>query len=168
MQRERHLSRRVAQRIARSVQINEKVREAVRGLNWLAGYETEENSFHYTADALQEEVLSRAYYLGRLSLNLASLEALPKPEAALKALLHGNTEYDCSVLPTTLAACSLERISIPESLSDAPSAMSLLDGDALRYLQCPEQMLKANEDLATEAFQPYWDPLLKNDRRIYK
>lgn len=168
MQRERQLSRRVAQRVARSVQVNEKVREAVRGLNWLAGFETEENSYHFSPDALQDEVLGRAYYLAGLTQEIGSLDAIPKPEAALKALLRGKTEYDCSVLPTTIAACSLERISIPESLGDAPSALSLLDGDALRYLQCPEQMLKDDENRDEEIFQPYWDPLLKNDKRIYR
>ena len=165
---EKKLGRGAAQRIARSVQISEKVREAVIGLNWLAGFETEQNSNQFSPEPIQEGVLDRAFYLSRLAQTTGSLESVEKPEAALRALLQGRSEYDNSFRPTTLAACSLERISLPSSLVDAPTAESLLDGDALRYLQCPEQMLRDREDPECQTFQPYWDPLLKHDEKLYK
>ena len=79
---------------------------------------------------------------------------------------HGRSEYG-SELPSTLAACSLERISLPESFRGAPPAADLVDEEARRYLQCPEQMLRCNDE-DNSLFQSYWDPLLRNDARLYK
>ena len=170
VRRQRTLSRRPAQRIARSIQISGKVREAIQGLNWLAGKPCLENSesFHFSRpDPIQQEVIGRATFLSELAGSLGSLPQVPSPEAALKALLQGRSEYG-SVLPTTLAACSLERISLPESLHSSPQALDLLEEEARRYLQCPEQMLRNNDELIDSQFQPYWDPLLRGDNRLYR
>ena len=43
----------------------------------------------------------------------------------------------------------------------------LLDEEARRYLQCPEQMLKSDPTNGEE-FEPYWDALLRRDDRMYK
>ena len=91
---------------------------------------------------------------------------VPKPEAALKELLRGRSEYDSDV-PTTLAACSLERTSLPASLADAPWVEDLLDEEARRYLQCPEQMLNPDHE-CPEDFSPYWDPSLRRSPKLYK
>ncbi|CAE7655449.1 unnamed protein product [Symbiodinium sp. KB8] len=76
------------------------------------------------------------------------------------------TEYG-SALPTSLATCSLERISLPEDVSDAPPVESLLDEETRRYLQCPKHMLMPDAQGASD-FQPYWDPLLRRDYSLYK
>ena len=165
--KEKHLSRRPAQRLARIIQEVEKVRDAVRGLNWMAGHPTDENSTDFHPDPLQNEVIGRARYLSSLTQSTGDLDGVPTPEAALKALLQGRSEYG-SELPTTLAACALERISLPTSLVGSPPAEELLDEDARRYLQCPEQMLRGEEEIEASLFQPYWDPLLRNDPRVYK
>ena len=91
---------------------------------------------------------------------------MPSPEAALSALLRGRSEYG-SDLPTALTTCAPERISLPEDVSTAPSVESLLGKDALRFLQCPEQMLKPDAQ-GDPDFQPYWDPLLRRDSGLYK
>ena len=42
-----------------------------------------------------------------------------------------------------------------------------MDEDARQFLQRPEQMLKPDAQ-GDPDFQPYWDPLLKRDDRLYK
>ena len=133
----------------------------------MAGHPTDENSEDFHPDPLQKEVIGRAHYLSSLTQSTGDLDGIPKPEAALRALLQGRSEYG-SELPTTLAACSLERISLPGSLVGSPPAEELLDEEARRYLQCPEQMLRDDEEQDASLFQPYWDPLLRNDPRVYK
>ena len=113
---------------------------------------------------LQREVLRRVDYLSKLCQDIGSLPRVPGTEAALKELLRGRSEYG-SEAPTTLATCSIERISLPASLHGAPAVVDIVDEEARRYLQCPEQMLK---EYVSDDFQPYWDPLLRRDGRMYK
>ena len=165
VKRIRRVSRRDSQKIAREVQDSRRCREAVASLNWLAGRDGQQNSL-LSLDALQTEVLRRVRYLSGLCHDKGSLDRVPTPEAALSALLRGRSEYG-SDPPTALATCSLERISLPENVANAPSVESLLDESALRYLQCPEHMLKPEGEGALD-FQPYWDPLLRKDASLYK
>lgn len=125
----------------------------VRGLNWMAGCHEDENSEVYHLDPLQRDVIDRAFYLSNLTQSTGGLGGVPTPEAALDALLHGRSEYG-SELPSTLAACSLGRISLPESLRGAAPAADLVDEEARRYLQCPEQMLRCNDE-DNSLFQSY-------------
>ncbi|CAE7471367.1 unnamed protein product, partial [Symbiodinium pilosum] len=76
----------------------------------------------------------RIHFLSGLCQDKGTLDVVPTPEAALRELLRGRSEYSSDV-PTTLAACSLERISLPASLDGAPRVEELLDGEARRYLQ---------------------------------
>ncbi len=161
------LGRRSAQRFARKFHARERLRDAILGLNWLAGFGLEENPRIQEPDSLQHDVLCRASFLSNLCNDKGDLSQVPKPEAALKVLLQGRSEYG-SEAPTTLAACALERISLPGSLKDAPYAADLLDVGTRRYLQCPEQMLRPEAELCLEEFHPYWDPMLKNRQRMYK
>ena len=111
VRREKTLGRRVAQRVARHIQQTTKEREAVKALNWMAGYKEEFENSQFSPDALQSEVIGRVRYLAGLCQDKGELAEIPKPEAALKALLRGRSEYS-SDEPTTLAACSLARISL--------------------------------------------------------
>ena len=167
VRREKTLGRRVAQRVARHIQQTTKEREAVKALNWMAGYKEEFENSQFSPDALQSEVIGRVRYLAGLCQDKGELAEIPKPEAALKALLRGRSEYS-SDEPTTLAACSLARISLPESLHDAPAVESVLDDEARHYLQSPEHMLKPGCETGLGEFQPYWDPLLRRDAKLYK
>ena len=106
------LGRRSAQRFARKFHARERLRDAILGLNWLAGFGLEENPRIQEPDSLQHDVLCRASFLSNLCNDKGDLSQVPKPEAALKVLLQGRSEYG-SEAPTTLAACALERISLP-------------------------------------------------------
>ena len=162
----RQLSRRSAQRVARKGHVDQRTQDAVLSLNWLAGFGFTENSGIYAPDPLQRNVLDRVHFLANLCNSKGELDQVPKPEAALMALLQGRSEYG-SELPTTLAVCDLERISLPHTLQGAPEAVSLLDEKARRYLQDPEQMLRPVQEVSEE-FVPYWDPQLRSHQRTYK
>ena len=121
------------------------------------------DSFH--PDDLQQPVLSRIEGLSTRASDLGTLDSIPSPEAALRELLRGRSDYGLDQ-PTALATCCLERISLPKSLDGAPCALDLLEGKARRFLQCPEQMLRGGFD--DEApFKPYWDPKLRRNQRMY-
>lgn len=161
------ISRRSCQRFAMKSHIEQRARDAISGLNWMAGCGLEENSGIQSPDQLKKDVIGRAYFLSGLCRDKGSLDEVPKPEAALMSLLRGRSEYG-SERPTTLAVCKLERISMPSSLVNAPNAEDLLDSDARRYLQCPEQMLRANAEEVPEVCVPYWDPQLRADSGMYR
>ena len=162
------LSRRSSQRLARKRHAAQRVHDAIQSLNWLAGFGLEENSGIQPPDQIQQDVIGRAVFLSNLCNDKGDLAQVPNPEAALKELLQGRSEYG-SELPTTLAACSLDRISLPQSLKGAPATEDLLDVNDRRYLQCPEQMLRPEAEVqCLDEFHPYWDPLLRNHPRTYK
>ena len=94
-------------------------------LNWMWGAKCPENS-DFDPDPLQREVLRRVDYLSKLCQDIGSLPRVPGTEAALKELLRGRSEYG-SEAPTTLATCSIERISLPASLHGAPAVVDIVD-----------------------------------------
>ena len=158
-------SRRSQQRSDRRSRGEETVREAVMALNWLAGYDF----LHGTdgePDPLQVEVLQRIRELSKDAGNIGTLGYVPTPEAALRELLKGKSEYNQPKIPVALAPYSLERISLPASLHDLPEAKDLLPKDARRYLLGEELMLREGE--VFESPRPYWDPVLANNKRCYR
>ena len=121
---------------------------------------------NFQPDDLQLEVLYQVIFLSGLCQDKGSLDTNPAPEAALSALLCGRSEYG-SDLPTALAACSLKCISLPDDVTRAPLVENLLDEDAVRFLQCPEQMLKPDAK-GDPGFQPYRDPQFRGNNSLYK
>lgn len=75
--------------------------------------------------------------------DLGGLERMPTPEAALRELLKGRSDYHQPDVPVALAPYRLERVSLPTSLRGLPQAEELLPEDARRYLQGEELMLRA-------------------------
>ena len=153
-----HVSRRASQKWGRRLQEHETVKEAVNALNWMAG----QRFLHGTEGGcgpLRTEVLLRIQRLAREAGNLGSLERVPTPEAALRELLKGKSEYN---QPEN----NLERVSLPESLHDLPEACDLLPDDARRYLLGEELMIR--EGTPVEAPRPYWDPVLAGSKKHYK
>jgi len=140
------------------------MREAVEGLNWMAG----KTFLHGTdgPDELQSEVLRRIEALSNEAGNLGFLSKIPSPEAALRELLKGRSEYHQPDVPVALAPYSLERISLPESLVGLPEATDLLPESARQYLQGRELMLR--EEPPEEQSPPYWDPVLKRNKKHYR
>lgn len=139
------LGRRSAQRFMKKSHVEQKALDAFSSLNWMAGHGFEPNSEIDQPDQFQKDVIGWAFYLARLCHDKGSLDQVPRLEAALVSLLQGRSEYG-SDRPTTLAVCNLERISMPQSLTNAPMAEDLLCDDARRYLQGPKQTLKATLD----------------------
>ena len=158
-------SRRSNQRALRRRQQAIKSTEAVESLNWLWGQRAPSNS-EVTPNPMQAEVLGRVNFLSGLCHEKGSLTQIPRLEAAFSELLQGRSEYS-SDQPTTLAACVLERISLPQSLEGAPAVEDILSEEARRFLQSPEQMLR-EESTDLSDFQPYWDPLLRGSTKTYK
>ncbi len=159
------LSRRSSQRFARKLQTQGKVVEAVEALNWMARQRREFDAESFHPDDLQQQVLSRIEGLSARASDLGTLDPVPSPEAALRELLRGRSDYALDQ-PTALATCCLERISLPKSLQGAPHALDLLEGKARRFLQCPEQMLREGCDIEPP-FKPYWDPKLRRNQRMH-
>ncbi len=159
------MSRRSSQRFARKVQTQAKVVEAVEALNWMAKQREEFDAYSFHPDEMQQQVLCRIEGLSTSASDLGTLDSIPSPEAALRELLRGRSDYGLDQ-PTALATCCLERISLPKSLDGAPQALDLLEGKARRYLQCPEQMLREGFD-SEVPFKPYWDPKLRRNQRMY-
>eukprot|EP00438_Fugacium_kawagutii_P003618 Skav206459 [mRNA] locus=scaffold2468:14555:14929:- [translate_table: standard] len=95
-----------------------------------------------------------------LSVDVGAFAEHAAPEAALKVLLQGRSEYHTPDFPVSLARFSLERISLPETLEGVPEVASLLPEEARQYLELPEFMIEA-EDFKDEPIVPYVDPALK-------
>ena len=159
------IGRRSQQRCARRARMLDTMKEAVEGLNWMAG----KTFLHGTdsgPDELQSEVLRRIEVLSNEAGNLGSLSKIPSPEAALRELLKGRSEYHQPDVPVALAPYSLERISLPDSLVGLPEATDLLPESARQYLQGRELMLR--EGPPEEPSPPYWDPVLKRNKKHYR
>ena len=117
-------------------------------------------------DLLQAEVLQRIHVLATEAGELGSLEHVPAPEAALRELLKGRSDYQQPDIPVALAPYRLERVSLPTSLHGLPQAEELLPDDTRRYLQGEELMLK--DGAIEDAPRPYWDPVLAKSQKHYK
>lgn len=117
-------------------------------------------------DLLQAEVLQRNHVLATEAGELGSLEHVPAPEAALRELLKGRSDYQQPDIPVALAPYRLERVSLPTSLHGLPQAEELLPDDTRRYLQGEELMLK--DGAIEDAPRPYWDPVLAKSQKHYK
>lgn len=102
------LSRRSSQRFARKFQIQTKVVQAVEALNWMARQRREFSADSFHPDDLQQQVLSRIEGLSTRASDLGTLDSIPSPEAALRELLRGRSDYGLDQ-PTALATCCLER-----------------------------------------------------------
>ena len=118
------LSRRSVQRVARKAHNCMRSREAVMALNWMWGAKCPRIQI-LTLDPLQREVLERVTYFSKLCQDVGSLSRVPEPEAALKELLRGRSEYG-SEPPTTLATCSIERISLLSPSMARPAVVTSL------------------------------------------
>ena len=162
----REVSRRAAQKWGRRRQIRETEREAVLGLNWMAGKSSFLHGTDGTPDLLQAEVLDRIHILATEAGDLGGLDRMPVPEAALRELLRGRSDYQQPDVPVALAPYKLERVSLPSSLHGLPQAEELLPESTRRYLQGEEPMLRDGD--IEDAPRPYWDPVLARSQKHYK
>ena len=160
------LSRRSQQRLDRKRQLEEDVREATKGLNWMNGFSPNFEFDDVEPDPMQQDVLDRVRHLCKTAVDVGTFAKVDHPEAALKALLQGRSEYHDHDFPVSLARFDLERISLPETLEGVPEVASVLPEEARQYLNSSEHMVK-NDELREEPIVPYYDPALKI-RRNYR
>ena len=162
---EHRLSRRSQQRFDRKQKILADVQSAVNGLNWMHGF-SPTFKFDSAPDPMQKQVLERMVHLSRVAAHQGSGPAW-KPEAALRELLRGKSEYESPGMPISLARFDIERISLPTSLEGVPHVLDVLPEEAHHFLKSPEHMLRS-EPPTEELITPYWDPILRNSKAAYK
>ena len=162
---EHGLSRRSQQRFDRKRHILADIQGAVKGLNSMNGF-SPDTEFDFAPDPMQNEVLERMVHLSRVAAHKGTLPAL-QPEAALRELLRGRSEYESPNLPISLARFNLERISLPDSLDNVPNVVDILPEEARQYLKSPEQMVRGLQE-GVEPITPYWDPTLKSNTGCYR
>lgn len=121
-------SRRQAQRRSLRHRIDFELSETLQALNWMQGYGFCQQSLVRSPNLLQAEVIERVQGLVERAGDLGELQHPFSPEAALKSLLHGRSDYHEPTSPIALAPFDLELISLPATLKDAPRAEDLLPG----------------------------------------
>ena len=86
----------------------------------------------------------------------------------MKALLRGSSPYDGVGANESLASYQPELVSLPADISGCPFLEDVLaDNDRLYLKERSEQMLRGNDDVEHTELKPYWDPVLKHNKKEY-
>ena len=122
-------SRSSAQRAARHYRVAELVSDCIDSLNWLHGCRGPDGAPLSGGPA----VARHQGVWARLRAQAGRFQPLPgssppRPEAALKELLHGHSPYDEKAVAVSLASYKQGRVSLPASVVDCPSLASTLEG----------------------------------------
>lgn len=163
----KHSARRQAQRHQRRFKSEFELCETVQALNWLHGFDFTSQSCKGSMNPLQSQVVERIRGLVERAGDLGGLQHPFTPEAALKSLLQGRSDYHEPATPIALAPFNLELISLPASLKEAPHAEDLLPENDRLYLKEQERMFRPDH-VSHEFFKPYWDPALKHSPHKYR
>ena len=155
------VSRTVARRRNRIRHFAEHCNESVDALNWLSGHLQPGVS----CSGMQSMALARMDGLIR---SQEPNGAVPQPEEALQALLRGSSPYDGAGVNESLASYQPELVSLPADISGCPFLEDVLaENDRLYLKERSEQMLRGSEDAATCEVKPYWDPILRYNKKEY-
>ena len=126
--------------------------EAVKGLNWLAGYDTWDLAPESAMTGiLTPEVLARVEGLVK--------DWEPMPEAllgrgALRDLLHGRSLCELETGAANLAAFNADLVPLSRDVADSPPVEPLLDAEAPRYLKADhEVMLRPETEIDDIAYE---------------
>ena len=159
--------RRQAQRHNRRYRAEFELCETLQALNWMHGFDFTDHSTRPHSSQIQNDVIARVSGLIDRAGALGELHHPFSPEAALKSLLQGRSDYHEPTSPIALAPFDLELISLPATLKEAPRAEDLLPESDRLYLKEQERMFRPNH-MSDEFFKPYWDPALKHSPRKYR
>ena len=162
-----HSGRRKAQRLSRQYRSEFELCETMQALNWMHGFDFTDHSAVRRPSRIQTEVIERVCGLVDRAGALGDLQHPFTPEAALKSLLQGRSDYREPTSPIALAPFDLELISLPATLKEAPRAEDLLPESDRLYLKEQERMFRPDHE-CQEFFKPYWDPALKHCPRKYR
>ena len=152
--------RRQAQRRSKRHRIEFERSETIQALNWMHGFDFSDQPISATPNPLQLEVIGRVDGLVHRAGDLGDLRHPFTPEAALKSLLQGRSDYHEPACPIALAPFDLDLISLPATLKGALRAEDLLSEDDCQFLKEQERMFRPDHE-SLEFFNPYWDPALK-------
>lgn len=150
--------------------------EAILSLNWLAGCSGDSSSkmaannvagesADQTLSGMQQMVITR---MEGLVQDQKPNGVLASPEEALRSLLRGSSPYDGTGANETLAPYKAELVSLPADIKGCPMLTEVLAPcDRLFLQEQSEQMLRGpgNEDDC--GITPYWDPVLRYNRKEY-
>ena len=157
-------SRPVKQRRDRICRAVENCNEAIYGLNWLNGHKDAPGD-GILVDGLQQQVMARVDGLVQCQ---KPSGAIDHPEAALRSLLKGASPYDLGISNETLAPYQYDLVSVPQDIKGCPNLLDVLDThDRLFLEQDRELMLKSATEVESLKLVPYWDPVLKHNKRAY-
>ena len=159
--------RRQSQRFTRQFRTEFELSETLQALNWMHGFDFTDHSSSRPRSHIQAEVIERVSGLVDRAGALGDLQHPFTPEAALKSLLQGRSDYHEPASPIALAPFDLELISLPATLKEAPRAEDLLPESDRLYLEEQERMFRPHHE-SREFFKPYWDPALKHSPRKYR
>eukprot|EP00435_Cladocopium_sp_Y103_P068349 s90_g31.t1 len=156
------VSRTVAKRRNRICRVVENSNTAIRALNWLAGCRTDDSN---QCSGMQQMVLAR---VDGLVFGQKPSGVVPSPQEALKALLRGSGPYDWSSPNETLASYRSELVSMPADITGCPFLADVVgESDRLFLKEKSELMMRREEDVSVDLVVPYWDPILKYNRKEY-
>ena len=157
-------SRPVKQRRDRIRRAVENCNEAIFGLNWLSGHRGCIPD-GILVDGLQQQVMARVDGLVQCQ---KPSGAIDRPEAALRSLLKGASPYDLGISNETLAPYQYDLVSVPQDIKGCPDLADVLDVHDRSFLeQDRELMLKSASEVERSKLVPYWDPVLKHNKRAY-
>jgi hypothetical protein len=162
-------SRSEQRRARKGARLRHDCQEALHSLNWLAGFpDAGEASRLPPPDGAQLDVLQ---YVEGLVKSWEPTSAPPSPEAALKRLLKGRTDYSAAT-DIALASYQSALVSMPEDLHGCPQLGEVLPADDVPFLkEYSERMLRSPAEyeqklLETPGLQPFTDPVLKHNRKL--
>ena len=157
-------SRPVKQRRDRIRRAVENCNEAIFGLNWLSGHR-DCIPDGILVDGLQQLVMARVDGLVQCQ---KPSGAIDRPEAALRSLLKGASPYDLGISNETLAPYQYDLVSVPQDIKGCPDLVDVLDAHDRSFLeQERELMMKSASEVESSKLVPYWDPVLKHNKRAY-
>jgi len=156
------VSRTVAKRRNRIRKVVENCNCAISALNWLSGCRTVSEG---QCNGMQQMVQAR---VDGLVFSQKPSGAVPSPQEALEALLRGAGPYDWSSANEMLASYRSELVSLPDDISGCSFLVDILGSDDRLYLkEQSEQMMRSDLNGSADLVVPYWDPVLKHNRKEY-
>ena len=156
------VSRTVAKRRNRIRKVVENCNCAISALNWLSGCRTVSEG---QCNGMQQMVQAR---VDGLVFSQKPSGAVPSLQEALEALLRGAGPYDWSSANEMLASYRSELVSLPDDISGCSFLVDILGSDDRLYLkEQSEQMMRSDLNGSADLVVPYWDPVLKHNRKEY-
>ena len=163
---------RARQRRNRAQHRTDDVNRACAAVNWLAGIREPPSKPEAAHRGFSDAHLG---LYARISESLAGHTAcgeedtaIPEKEAALRDVLRGRGLYEASGDINLATFTKMSAVSLPDSVWDAPMLDSITVGTEAHQPTCEgnaERMLKCDSELDACGITPYWDVVLRTNRK---